>query len=701
MQGLTGAFRVNGPGRGTKSCSVCSREFARNEHLIRHERSHRGEKPFSCHICGMRFTRKELVTRHVGNKHQDQSSNEAIVETSIPGLRRPDTSNADVPPLFVGERDEAYTANFWEGLLPESLGFVIPTAQLASDNTFNIFTANTDKEETEISNEEIVVTGTGAEYDRIGFRLDFGNFAPSPTNLFASEEDPFLDFVSPEPRNSDSSSLGTFEVSFTKRKELISAVDESTLHQEFDLPGCLQLERYIIAFFDSLLAILPFMHLPTWRAEDTDPCVLLAMSSLGAIYCKNHVHGDRLHQIARTTTIQQAEKLLLQDTSSIRGDSVLQALFLIISYGVWSGKSNMVQDALLLQSMLVEVFRYSQRQRNSPSMDDSSRPSVSWKDWIKAETAVRTRYTVCQFLNMLSWTMDIPPALVISDINEPLPSSELEWKAVGSQEWLSCYEQQPPRVSLTAALDALLSPDSSWTPPRNTFANLVIIHTLLQRIWLLRQDRWNTCNSIQFPILSSALDKLELASMSKAESVLSLYSEGAPQAYSLNSLVRLARVYLCSDLERLRPAFAEDAPLSGAFDLIDRSPASTRAALTATHALQIMFKFECTPTSGCGSLQYFFSALQCACYLRKWLCTLESTPYSGWTGEEKQVMASIEYTMCEFDLPMAIKRQPLSSKVAYTSAIVFEGAGTWGVIRNVASYIKKYAAEVVESTISK
>ena len=54
-----------------------------------------------------------------------------------------------------------------------------------------------------------------------------------------------------------------------------------------------------------MLPILPFVHLPTWRAENTDPCVLLAMAAFGAIYCKNHVHGDRLHQIARVTTLKQ------------------------------------------------------------------------------------------------------------------------------------------------------------------------------------------------------------------------------------------------------------------------------------------------------------------------------------------------------------------------------------------------------------
>lgn len=57
-----------------------------------------------------------------------------------------------------------------------------------------------------------------------------------------------------------------------------------------------------------MLPILPFVHIPTWRAEDTAPYVLLAMASSGAIYCKNHLHGDRLHQAARVTTLKQVSQ---------------------------------------------------------------------------------------------------------------------------------------------------------------------------------------------------------------------------------------------------------------------------------------------------------------------------------------------------------------------------------------------------------
>lgn len=69
------------------------------------------------------------------------------------------------------------------------------------------------------------------------------------------------------------------------------------------LPSCLSLERFVAACFDSLYSIVPCVHLPTWRAEDAHPCLLLAMSSCGAKYCKRDDLALTLHRIVRVATL--------------------------------------------------------------------------------------------------------------------------------------------------------------------------------------------------------------------------------------------------------------------------------------------------------------------------------------------------------------------------------------------------------------
>ncbi|GEQ71254.1 hypothetical protein JCM33374_g4935 [Metschnikowia sp. JCM 33374] len=52
-------------------CAICTRGFARLEHLKRHERAHTNEKPYQCAACGRCFARRDLVLRHQQKVHSN------------------------------------------------------------------------------------------------------------------------------------------------------------------------------------------------------------------------------------------------------------------------------------------------------------------------------------------------------------------------------------------------------------------------------------------------------------------------------------------------------------------------------------------------------------------------------------------------------------------------------------------------------
>jgi ribosome biogenesis protein Nip4 len=65
--------------------------------------------------------------------------------------------------------------------------------------------------------------------------------------------------------------------------------------EEFRLPRVNAINRYISAYISGLNQHIPFLHVPTLNLNELQMPRLLAMCSLGALFCFEKEHAARLH----------------------------------------------------------------------------------------------------------------------------------------------------------------------------------------------------------------------------------------------------------------------------------------------------------------------------------------------------------------------------------------------------------------------
>lgn len=522
------------------------------------------------------------------------------------------------------------------------------------------------------------------------------------------------------------------------------------------LPSRLALSRYISAYINGFHEHLPFLHIPTMSIKSTSIELVLAMAAVGAQYCFEQEEGVRLFRIsqaiagerirrrdARLAYIHRVDDFddsspsgtldsqsVIASTSRSAGPLGLpseqelplyplndgenliqtaQALLILMAMATWQKHKEILREALAFQSLLATLVR-----------DDglSSEPypdNISWEDWALAESRKRTKIIVFCFFNLHTIVYNIPSLILSSEIHLALPCNAAEHKATTSAKWREARRRSFPEANFQDALRQLFEPTQTTSfGHHSSLGNYVLIHALIQRIFLLRQvARGSLAGSrdlapVDVESLELALRNWQLGWRRTPESSLDPLNPEGPVAFNSTALLRLAYIRLNVD----KPAHALDTrdpvQIARAFlqsPPVTRNPKLVRAVLHAAHALSIPVKIGIRLVSRTQtfiwSIQHSLCSLECAFLLSKWLEALSVPNPNPEISEDERRIGELVKAMLdetEFAVPgdgnflaNPIMIQRVNAGVMRVWEKIFRGVQTWAIVDVVGSALGVYA----------
>ncbi|KXX73196.1 Transcriptional regulator ADR1 [Madurella mycetomatis] len=499
----------------------------------------------------------------------------------------------------------------------------------------------------------------------------------------------------------------------------------SVLPNDFVFPSRHTLNRFLEGYISGFHEHLPFLHLPTLSPTDLSPELLLAILAVGAQYRFETNRGHALWYATKAVALEQIrrrhshevhgllptpaaysphstrpspssgfrhsfpsvhqDRPMTQDThrepySPNTPQSrleTIQALLLLFSVGLWGAKA-ILHEALSLQSLLALLVR------EEGLVAEPNQQTADWETWIRLEAATRTKLVAYCFFNLCSIAYNSPPLLLTSEVHLYLPNPSRLWRAENAWQWQEARQSYPNiEISLQEAFARLLNRPSQAPPsPLTSLGSYVLIHALIQHIFLLKQTSFSSLSpfEIQRSLKLEDVDDINHAlrawsmcfeqhrqiranELAAQGATAEGFSEG-PVAFNSTALLRLAYIRLHTDLSPSRSLETRDHVLiASAFSdapLLVRSPRLCRAVVQAIHALSMLVKMGVNYVAKTKSLewsmQHSLCNLECAVLLSKWLLTLaaigpaEPPP----SAEEKNLLEMVRRMLDETEFAVPI-----------------------------------------------
>lgn len=506
--------------------------------------------------------------------------------------------------------------------------------------------------------------------------------------------------------------------------------------------------RLLAGYFQGFDDHLPFIHRATFSMSETAPELILALCTIGAYYkferqkCFELFYTAKaiaLEQVRRrdsrymsqissraSTTLDNTEK-----TSDSRGAGTfpprgfmhtLQALILLMAFASWHG--SLIHEALSFQSTVARLVREHGLHAERP-IDKNA----SWIEWSVYEIDKRTKLVAYCFFNLQTIAFDIPPQIHSEEMRLFLPCSADAWNATNASEWKETFAGWAELEFQDVLLKLFDHDDLSRYSLVTPFGNYVLIHALLQQIYITKQlhtsrakRRGGQLQPDDIRLFENSLKnwKALWKRVQDSDRALDPQNPNGPVAFTSTALLGLAYMRLNTTIEPLRRLEVQDAELTAqnlnAAPSPPRTPHMTMALLHSAHSLSIPVKlginFVAETQTLFWSIQHSLCSMECAFLLSKWLMSLSFHSHRSenpLTKHEQRLLLWV-YRMTEetdfalrlnfdgsnggvegcFDRP-EVPRQ-LAVAVVKMWARTFQGPSKWQIVDLIGKSLDRYGA---------